>query len=75
MRVIKKKECLQTIDSLIGKIDLLEETMSLQVNSNVSQESEQLLQKMEIIELYTNHVENRILFYSNDNYIGGKIVS
>lgn len=75
MKVAGKKECFQALDSIIDKIDLLEATITLQIDSQVRQESEQLLNTLELIELHTNHIENRILFYRDDHVDDEKIIS
>lgn len=75
MKMMKKKECFQVLDSIIGKIELLEETMLLQTNSHINQRLEQLRNRMDMIELHTNHVENRLLFYSDAHIFEEKVIS
>lgn len=71
MGIIKQKECFQEIDSIINKIELLEDKTNLRSNSDISHRLLHIQNEIEKIVLHIDYVEKNIEIYSytDENYI------
>lgn len=69
MMVLKREECFRAIDTIIHKIELLEDMSALKNNSNISLHVNKLQDNIENLDLYLRYTENRILMYQKNKEI------
>jgi hypothetical protein len=62
MEMMNKTNCLQVIDALVGKMELVESNLTLTMRHHVKQQAEILLYRMDKIEMQINHLEHVIAF-------------
>lgn len=72
MMVLKREECFQAIDTIIRKIELLEDMSALKNNSNISLYVNRLQDNIENLDLYLEYTENWMLMYRNNKEIENK---
>lgn len=64
IRMIKRDNCLQAINAIINKIDLLEEQIDFKLSSKYNQHINEVENKIEHIEIYLAYVEKNTDIYS-----------
>lgn len=62
--MIKRDNCLQAINAIINKIDLLEEQIDFKLSSKYNQHINEVENKIEHIEIYLAYVEKNTDIYS-----------
>jgi GTP-binding protein EngB required for normal cell division len=67
MSLISKANCLQLIDALVGKLELVESNLALTMTHHVKQQSEVLLNKVDKIDMHINHLD-RIITFHHDRF-------
>ncbi|HDR7792620.1 TPA: hypothetical protein QCY19_001158 [Bacillus luti] len=63
MAMVQKEDVMKKMDQMLSSLDLLEMNIGIRMNHALKDKSEKICNKIEIAEMYIEHMENKLVHH------------